>query len=47
MEDSKELIGEVSKNSQEVLKINVSIFKGKFYVDARIFVQAVVRILAS
>lgn len=39
MEDSKELIGEVSKNSQEVVKIHVSTFKGKLYVDARIFVK--------
>lgn len=41
MEDGKELIGEISKNSQEIIKIHVSTFKGKLYVDARIFVQAV------
>ena len=41
MEDSNELIGEVSKNSQEVVKIHISTFKDKFYVDARIFVHAV------
>lgn len=39
MEDSRELIGEVSKSSLEVVRIHVSTFKGKPYVDARIFVQ--------
>jgi hypothetical protein len=39
MEDTKELIGKVSKNSQEVVKVHVSRFKGKVYMDARSFVQ--------
>jgi len=40
MEDSKELIGEISKSSQEVVKVHVSTYKGKVYVDVRTFVQA-------
>jgi len=39
MDDSKELVGEVSKNSLETVKVHVSRFKGKVYVDARLFVQ--------
>ena len=39
MEDSKELIGEVAKNSLETVKVQVSEYKGKVYVDVRIFVQ--------
>jgi len=39
MEESKELIGEVNKSSQEVVKVHVSTFKGKAYVDVRTFVQ--------
>lgn len=38
-EERKELIGEVSKNSLETVKVQVSEYKGKVYVDARIFVQ--------
>ena len=38
-EERKELIGEVSKNSLETVKVQVSEYKGKIYVDARIFVQ--------
>ena len=39
MDDDKELIGEVAKSSVEVVKVHVSRFKGKVYVDARSFVQ--------
>jgi hypothetical protein len=39
MQDEKELIGEVSKNSLETVKVHVSRFRGKVYVDARLFVQ--------
>jgi len=39
MDDDKELIGEVAKSSVEVVKVHVSRFRGKVYVDARIFVQ--------
>ena len=39
MEDSKELVGEVNKNSQEAVKVHVSTYKGKVYVDIRTFVQ--------
>ena len=39
MDDDKELIGEVAKNSLETVKVHVSRFKGKVYVDARIFAQ--------
>ncbi len=37
--DEKEFIGEVSKNSQEMVKVHVQTYKGKPYVDARIFIQ--------
>ncbi len=39
MEDSKELIGELHKNSLEVVKVHVSWFRGKVYVDARVYCQ--------
>ena len=39
MDDDKELIGEVAKSSVEVVKVHVSRFRGKVYVDARSFVQ--------
>ena len=39
MEDDRELIGEISKNSLETIKVHVSRFKGKVYVDARIYCQ--------
>lgn len=38
-EERKELVGQVSKNSLEVVRVQVSEYKGKVYVDARIFVQ--------
>ncbi|MGA2533829.1 MAG: transcriptional coactivator p15/PC4 family protein [Candidatus Aminicenantales bacterium] len=38
-EGKKELIGEVSKNSLETVKVHVSWFRGKVYVDARVYVQ--------
>ncbi len=39
MEESKELIGGVNKNSQEIVKVHVSTFKSKVCVDVRTFVQ--------
>ena len=39
MEESKELIGEVNKKSQEIVKVHISTFRGKVYVDVRTFVQ--------
>ena len=39
MDENKELIGELAKNSLETVKVHVSRFKGKVYVDARIFAQ--------
>ena len=39
MDERKELIGEVSKNSLETVKVQVSEYKGKVYVDVRVFVQ--------
>lgn len=37
MDDDREFIGEVSKNSMETVKVHISRFKGKVYVDARVF----------
>ena len=39
MDDDRELVGEVSKNTLEVVKVHVSRFRGRAYVDARIFAQ--------
>lgn len=39
IDERRELIGEVNKNSLESVKVHVSEYKGKVYVDARIFVQ--------
>lgn len=39
MRGNRELIGEFRKNSREWVKVQLSLFTGKLYVDIRIFVQ--------
>jgi hypothetical protein len=39
MDDDRVLIGEFDKNTLETVRVSVTRFKGKIYVDARVYVR--------